>query len=79
MKPEKILLIIKEQNIFTVKSENKKLMKTVEKMEQDGQLELKDRHRDYYYYGAKDGKEWSLKNGYNDGPHAGACWTDRYW
>lgn len=63
MDKEKILSIIKAEGIFTVKSDNNRLMKIVDSMKE---LQLKDIYKDYYYYGFADQRSWSLKNGYHD-------------
>lgn len=61
---KRILEIIEEKEIITVKLDNKPLMQKLEKMEREGKIEFKDRYRDCEYYGKSDGREWSLKKGY---------------
>lgn len=77
MKEEKILKIIDEQGIFTVKIDNKYLFSVVRKMENEKKLEQKDHKGSHYYFGKPDGKPWTLRHG--DGDHAGDYWTDRFW
>lgn len=64
MKPDKILKIIEEKEIFTVKDDNERLLSIIEKMEDQKLVQRKDYVKGYNYYGKADGRLWTLKNGW---------------
>lgn len=64
MSEDKILEIIKEQYVFTVKDGNKWLKKRLDDMEKRKLIEFKDSYKDCEYYGPHDGKHCTLKDGF---------------
>lgn len=64
MTEAKILEIIAKDYVFTVKNDARWLQKIIARMEDKKLVEIKDSYKDCAYYGPADGREWTLKDGF---------------